>query len=640
MNQPTPSLYWLPTHDDFAAALRAAKGVGAADERLRALVDLSGYRCDFIQTGKIDRLVQRLAPELPAEVDSLRRLRFAMLGSSTVDHLLPGIRVAGLRRGLLVDAYIGDYGQYRQLVQDPASALYDFAPQVVYFGIDASDALAPLALDATAAEVDDAIAARVDELRQLWRLVGERLDATAIQQTVLNLALPVFGSYDGAVPGAPANALARLNHALRDAAAQDGAAIVDLDGWASQAGRRRWSDPVLWHSAKQEVPPQNAPVFGDLVARTLGALCGLSRKCLVLDLDNTLWGGVIGDDGMDGIVLGQGSALGEAFQAFQVYAKRLADRGVILAVCSKNDADTAEAAFRDHPEMVLARDDIASFVANWDDKPGNLQRIARELNIAVESLVFFDDNPAERDIVRRTLPSIAVPEVPEEVALFGRCLADAGYFEAVAFTGDDGLRTRQYAANVKRNASLDTAADMDGFLHDLSMTMTAKPFDKINMPRVSQLVNKTNQFNLTTRRYGDAELVAMMENPAVITLQFRLADKFGDNGLISVIIARPEDGDDGKGFLIDTWLMSCRVLGRRVECAALNVLADEARRRGARYLFGEYLPTARNGLVKDHYRSLGFSAGPGDAAAPASCWTLDLRDYKHRQTHISIAVES
>ncbi len=636
MNQPAPSLYWLPRHDDFAAALRDAKRIEDAEPRLRALADLAGHRRDFIETTNIDRLLQRSSADLPADVEGLQHMRLAILGSSTVDHLLPGIRVAGLHRGLLIDILLGDYGQYRQLVQDPASALYDFAPQAVYFSIDAADALAPLPLDASAARVDDAIAARVDELRQLWRLVRERLNATAVQQTVLNLALPVFGNYDAAVPAAPANALARFNHALCDAAARDGALIVDLDGWASQAGRRWWSDPVLWHSAKQEVPPQNAPVFGDLVARTLAALRGRSRKCLVLDLDNTLWGGVVGDDGLDGIVLGQGSALGEAHQAFQAYAKKLADRGIILAVCSKNDAETAEAAFRDHPEMVLAREDIASFVANWGDKPANLRRIARELNIALEALVFFDDNPAEREIVRRTLPAVAVPEVPEEAALFGRCLADAGYFEAIAFTGDDRLRTRQYAANAERNASHEAATDMDGFLRGLSMSMSAKPFDKLNMPRITQLVNKTNQFNLTTRRYGEAELVAMMDDPRILTLQCRLADKFGDNGMISVIVAKPEDGGDGKALVIDTWLMSCRVLGRQVECAALDVMVEEARRLGAERLIGEFLPTARNGLVKDHYRNLGFAAGSGDAEA--SRWTFALRDHKPHETHISIKV--
>ena len=248
---------------------------------------------------------------------------------------------------------------------------------------------------------------------------------------------PLFGGYDRMVPGAPATVIARLNDQLCEAAARDGVLILDVARASQRDGIDAWFDVGRWLQGKLEIAPQAAPLYGDLAARILAAQRGLSKKCLVLDLDNTLWGGVIGDDGLDGIVLGEGSAAGEAHLALQHYAKQLKERGVILAVCSKNDAKIAEAAFRDHPEMVLRRSDFAAFQANWDDKAQNLKAIAARLNIGVDSLVFVDDNPIERARVRQSLPMVAVPELPDDPAHYVRCLADAGYFEAVAFTADD-----------------------------------------------------------------------------------------------------------------------------------------------------------------------------------------------------------
>jgi FkbH-like protein len=330
----------------------------------------------------------------------------------------------------------------------------------------------------------------------------------------------------------------------------------------------------------------------------------------VLDLDNTLWGGVIGDDGVDGLVLGQGSALGEAFVAFQEYARELSRRGIILAVCSKNDAANAIEPFDKHPEMVLKRSDIASFVANWSDKVHNVRTIANELNIGLDSLVFVDDNPYERNLVREQLPVVAVPELPDDPARFPRALADAGYFEGLTVTEEDRARSAQYQYNRQRDELKASATDLQSFLRGMQMDLIYKSLDQLSLQRTVQLINKTNQFNLTTRRYSEDDILAVMCDQRAFGLQLRLVDRFGDNGIICVVIGRMQDED---ALLLDTWLMSCRVLGRQVEPATLKLVAEHARKLGAKRLVGEYLPTKKNGMVRDHYARLGFTVVSTDA---------------------------
>jgi FkbH-like protein len=361
----------------------------------------------------------------------------------------------------------------------------------------------------------------------------------------------------------------------------------------------------------------------------------LSKKCLVLDLDNTLWGGVIGDDGPEGIILGEGTGTGEAHLALQRYAKQLRERGVILAICSKNDPAVAEAVFRDHPEMLLKRSDIAAFVANWEDKAANLRRIAEQLNIGLESLVFVDDNPAERARIRQSLPMVAVPELPADPAHYVRCLADAGYFESVAFTTEDSRRGEQYAANASREALRESSQGMDDFLRGLEMSVTFGPFRTVDLARVAQLIGKTNQFNLTTRRHSLEDVSRFASSDRSLTLQFRLVDRFGDNGLVSVMILHPDPRSPDL-LEIDTWVMSCRVFGRQLEQETMNIAVESARRMGARALRAEYIPTAKNGVVSQLYPALGFTreleAAPNHGATR---WLLQLSEYVPHATHIA-----
>lgn len=627
---------WLPIAADFRARLRAAQTTSSAAERIEKLASLAQHRLGFLETIQLGRVLGDSAPE---SASGFSKVRLAVLASSTVDQLLPAIRVAGLRRRLLIEVHAGAYGQHRQEVLDPASALHRFGPQVLLFSISAREAIAGVPVAAASGEADEGLARFVEELRLLWRKARETLKATVIQQTFLDVTDPLFGSYDRLVAAAPSRLVARLNDLVSQAAASEGVLLLDVARASQSDGIGAWFDAGRWMQAKMEIAPQAAPLYGDMVARIVAAQRGLSKRCLVLDLDNTLWGGVIGDDGLEGIVLGEGNAVGEAHLALQRYALQLKARGVILAVCSKNDAAVAEGAFRDHPEMLLKRGDFAAFVANWEDKAANLAAVAKQLNIGLDSLVFVDDNPAERARVREALPVVAVPELPEDATYYVRCIANAGYFEAVSFTADDRQRAAQYAANAEREAMLGASESMDEFLRGLGMSVAFGPVRPVDLSRVTQLINKTNQFNPTTRRYSAEEMEAIAASSESISLRFRLLDKFGDNGLISVLILRPDTAEPDV-MEIDTWVMSCRVFGRELEFEAMNIAVEAARGRGVRSFRASYIPTKKNGVISDLYPRLGFTRADGPARADGAIqWRLNLSDYVGRKTHIERSAE-
>ncbi|WP_428378041.1 HAD-IIIC family phosphatase [Lichenicoccus sp.] len=617
---PKPGLAWLPAADAFNAGLKRLQEAGARQEGGRAhwdaLVALARLRLDFLRTDRLDAVLRRDYPQ-PPDHNPGRPVRLAVLGSSTTAHLAAPIRIAGLRRAIHVTIHEGEYGQYLQELGDVNSALHRFCPDTVLLALDARHLTLGLAPGADGAQAQASLDAVIATLRACWRMARD-LGASVIQQAAVAVLPGMVGNNEQRLPGSPAGMLVRLNAALREAADADGVHVLAIDEAAARDGIGEWHDPVLWHRTKQEISPVAAPVYGDLVGRLLAALQGRSAKCLVLDLDNTLWGGDIGDDGIDGIVLGQGSALGEAHLAVQHYARALAARGVMLAICSRNDEAVALAAFEGHPEMLLLRSDIAAFVANRDDKATNLRRIAAALHIGLDSLVLLDDSAFERNLVRVALPEIAVPEVPDdEPALMPSVLAAAGYFETVSIT--DGAR---YAAERDRDRTVPEAtADLPGYLRSLEMTLTWRRFDRMALQRIVQLVNKTNQFNLTTRRTTAAGILALIDDPAAFGLQLRLRDRHGDSGIIAVVIGRMQPDHVCR---IETWLMSCRVLGRGVERAVLAVLASQATARGATALHGEYIPSGRNGMVSTHYQRLGFAVG-AEAADGGHDAILDLQ---------------
>jgi FkbH-like protein len=625
----TVDLHWLPVAADLSAELR--RTATAPRIEWQELVRLANLRLDFLQTHKLDKTVQQSLAAGKTQASPWRALKLAILSSSTSDHLLPALRVGALRRNLQLQTFTGDYGMYLQELQRETSALVAFKPDVVLFAFHAQHLIGTPHPALPAADADALIESATERVRGVWRLARQRFAGQILQQSLLPTAQPLLGMNERRLAGSTVELIDRLNLRLAQVASQEQVDMLDLQPAVSHDGLYSWHDPVLWHRAKQEISPLATPAYGDLVARLIAAQQGRSGKCLVLDLDNTLWGGVIGDDGLEGIRLGQGSAIGEAYVAFQNYVRDLGRRGVILAVCSKNDLENARAPFERHPDMVLKLEDIACFVANWSDKAGNLRSIAEQLNIGVDSLVFVDDNPFERTIVRRELPQVAVPELHEDPAFYAQSIADGGYFEALQVTPEDFERGGQYRANLARESLRASTTDLAGYLRSLGMQLHWAPFDKVGLQRIVQLINKTNQFNLTTRRYTEAAVLAIMDTPGALTLQLRLTDAFGDNGIIGIVIGKPDNGV----MQLDTWLMSCRVLGRQVEEATMNLVAEQARELGATQLLGEYLPSKKNGMVREHYSKLGFEAGVS-AADGSSRWHKQLADYRPFPTFIEI----
>ncbi|MDH7639198.1 HAD-IIIC family phosphatase [Sphingomonas oryzagri] len=627
-------LSWLPEHRDAGACLRQAQAAGDGPTMLATARMLAGHRRDAQFTNRIDRLARAALAATPTP--ALAEARVAILSSHTIDHLVPAVRVAGLHRGMVIEVHAGDYGQFRSPMIMGCPWIERFAPHMILFAIDLPALLEPIPLSAGRDAVETSLAHIMEELRQLWSLARERFGAQPVQQTFLPQASPLLGSNEALLPASPWSCCARLNDLLRQASQQGEVLLLDVANQLPGIGEGRLYDEVRWYQAKQLVNPLVAPAYGELVARLAAAVIGRSRKSLVLDLDNTLWGGVVGDDGVENLRLGQGSAEGEAYIAFQRYVARLAERGIIIAVCSKNDHATARSVFDRHPDMQIAFDDIACFVANWADKASNLRHIARTLNIGLDSMVFVDDNPAEREIIRRELPEVAVPELPEDPAGYMQCIADGGYFESLGLTSEDLARSGDYTANNQRAAVRASTTDMDGYLQSLDMTLTAGPISSFDRSRAAQLINKSNQFNLTTRRRTADELHPLLEDARNVILAFRLRDRFGDNGLISVIVARPDAAWSGGELLIDTWLMSCRVLGRGVELAALCALRSAAVQAGATALIGEYRPSGRNGMVEAHYEKLGFERIAADTPGEETFWRMSLQDGQVARHHLKL----
>ncbi len=543
----------------------------------------------------------------------MRPVRIALVAASTLDHFAGVLRFWLADAGMAAEIFIAPFDNTVQTVLHPASALYQCKPDVVWLfathrdiGIDVPPHAAPDTIDQA---VTEAIAAR----QALWQVLRDRAGCLVIDNTADIPADDPFGNLAGAAAWGRRSLLRRYNTELA-AAAPPGVAVFDLDHLAGLWGKRRWEDPRYWFHSRHAFALDASGTVAHAAARLIAGARGLARKCLVLDLDNTLWGGVIGDDGLAGIRLGAG-ADGEAFVAFQRYVKALQDRGIILAACSKNDPETAASVFRDHPDSVLRLEDFAVFTANWTNKADNIRDIATTLNIGLDAIVFVDDNPAERDIVRRNLPDVAVVDLPDDPAGYVTALARHGWFETIAFSNEDVERGRYYAENARRSAVRGQFVDMDAYLQSLDMTAAVGSADPFNLPRMAQLIGKSNQFHLTGTRYTDAELAALAARPDWFVRHFRLSDRFGDNGLIACLVLHR----DGRTLDIDTWVMSCRVLGRTMEEFIANEIRAVALMQGCSRLTGRYVRSAKNGLVAGLYPRLGFA--PSHESATTTVWT-------------------
>jgi FkbH-like protein len=562
----------------------------------------------------------------------LTDLRIAVLGGTTTNELVDLLEILLLDGGFRPAFYQSEYGRYYEDAVLEPEAIAAFKPDIVYIHTCVVNIQGLPSVSCNEAEFSSFVQAEMNRYRAIWTSLNEAVKCQVIQN---NFELPVnaiLGNLDVVSPGGISRFVSELNREFAiEAAANPRLTLQDLASISARIGMNQWFDPERWFSYKIANTVEGSFAIASSLAALVGAMYGRSRKVLVLDLDNTLWGGVIGDDGPDKILLGRETPISEAYTAFQEYCLSLRERGVLLAVCSKNDEDVAKQGFA-HPDSVLKLEHISAFKANWAPKHENILAIAKELNLFVDSFVFVDDNPAERAIVEAQLPGVAVPNVGNEVTKYASIIESARYFELLSLGQEDLSRAKLYQENTQRANLEQKFGDYGEYLDSLEMTAEVGTFNAIYMERIAQLTNKSNQFNLTTRRYTLAEIEALAHDRGYIGIYGKLTDRFGENGMVSVVLGRLE----GQLLHLDLWLMSCRVLKREMEIVMLDGIVEQAKERHIQSLAGYFLPTNKNSMVADHYEKLGFTLQSEDKATGATTWSLDIRNYAARSRHIRI----
>lgn len=529
-----------------------------------------------------------------------QKLRVALLADTATQRLATLLRVLFHRNDIDCSFYEGSFDGIELEVRDASSELYRFAPDIVVV-LNAVQALRSR-FGRRNGDAEAFVEETLDAMTGVWDALRKQSSASIIQS---NFVLPyerTFGNFDLKMSQSFYAVVASLNCHIASRARQQGPVLInDIDALASWIGRRFWFDDRLWDLSKYLCAVDHLPAVAQNIVDIVIALRGKVIKCVVLDLDNTLWGGLIGDDGLEGIKLNSHGD-GEAFYRFQLFLSELVKRGILLAVCSKNGMANALLPFEKHPEMVLKRDDIACFVANWNDKAENIRHIRESLNIGFDSMLFLDDNPFERDLVRKLAPGVIVPDLPEDPADYVRAISELNFFETTTFSTEDLKRSELYRLEGRRQSEQASFGSLDEFLQSLKMQMTIARFDPYHLPRIAQLIQRSNQFNLTTRRRTEADCADLMNNPSFIPLYATLTDRLGDHGLIAVVILELIEGE----LAIRDWLMSCRVLKRGVEQALMNEVFQQAKDVGLARVTGEFIPTAKNGMVQDFFAQFGF----------------------------------
>ena len=561
--------------------------------------------------------------------------KIAVLGGSTTHDIIRILELFLLNYGIEPEFYESEYGQYWQDAMFPGE-LNDFNPDIIYIHTSNRNITDFPTMDDSAEAVDEKLQKAYQHFETMWKKLSDTYHCPIIQNNFEAPFYRLLGNRDFFDVHGRLSFINRLNEKFAEYArkASDSAEsffINDINYLSSCYGLDQWSDPLAWHMYKYALCIPAIPTLSFNVANIIKSIYGKNKKGLVLDLDNTLWGGVVGDDGVDGIEIGQETNLGQVYAEFQNYVKMQKDIGVLLTVDSKNDEENAIAGLN-HPDGSLKPDDFVAIKANWEPKSENMKAIAKELNILPESLVFVDDNPAERAIVEGQIKGAAVPEIdsPEH---YIRIIDHAGFFEATSVSDDDRKRNEMYMANKKRTELEESFTDYSEYLKSLEMEAEIAPFEKMYMPRIAQLTNKSNQFNLTTKRYTQDDIEKTAADDSNITLYGRLKDKFGDNGIISLVIGNIRSGAE---LHIDLWLMSCRVLKRDMEFAMMDALVEKALERGVKTIYGYYYPTAKNKMVKEFYDIQGFDLVSEDADGNKT-YKLDIsQNYENKNKVISV----
>ena len=555
--------------------------------------------------------------------------KIAILGGSTTGGIADMLELFLLWYGIKPEFYQSEYNRYWQDAMF-GEELREFAPDFVFVHTTNRNITAYPEMSMSGEQVDDLLKAQSEHFTSMWDKLQVDLSCPIIQN---NMELPywrLLGNKDFADIHGRVSFVTRLNQCFSDYAnTHPDFYIHDINYLSASLGLEKWSDPLYWNMYKYAVAVPLFPEFAFSLAKIFASLMGKNKKVLALDLDNTLWGGVVGDDGVENLALGQEVPMGQAYCEFQSYLKAQKQLGVLLTVCSKNDPENALAGLN-HPDGVLKPEDFTLIKANWEPKSLNIEQTAQELNLLVDSIVFVDDNPAERAIVGGSLPAVETPPM-EGVENYIRTLDKGGYFEVTNFSEDDLRRVEMYKQNAERAKAQSSFGDYGEYLDSLEMKAVIEDFSPMTIARITQLTNKSNQFNLTTKRYTPAEMEQTCQSQNHIRLCGRLEDRFGDNGIVSVVIGEKQ----GDVLDIQLWLMSCRVLKREMEYAMLDVLAEKAKEQGLKFLQGHYYPTAKNRMVKELYGDFGFEKVCGDGQGN-TLWRLDLDSYQNKTSHIKI----
>ena len=572
----------------------------------------------------------RIKKELLANNSNFIEKRVAVLGGSTTNEIVDQLELFLLNYGIKPTFYQSEYAQYWQDAMFGNEELDSFNPDIVYVHTNWRNITEFPTTSSSREDVDAMLENTFNHFAVMWDKLAERFNCTIIQDNFDRPAWRLLGNSDISDYRGRTNFISRLNQKLYQYAEEHKAFFVnDVDFLAASYGLEAWSNPLFWHMYKYSLCLDAVPSLAKSVADIIKSIYGKNKKVLVCDLDNTLWGGVVGDDGVEGIQVGPEVPVGQIYSEFQQYVKELKSIGVLLAVNSKNDEENAIAGLN-HPDGALKPDDFVSIQANWDSKDRNMQTIAAELNLGIDSFVFIDDNPTEREIIKQADFGVAVP-VMDKVENYLRVVDRNGFFEVTALSSDDLSRVEMYKANAKRVQLQESAGNYEDFLKSLNMKATIREFEPIYIQRIAQLTNKSNQFNLTTLRCSESDINNMQASDDYICLYGKLEDKFGDNGVVSVIAGQAED----KKLHMRLWLMSCRVLKRGMEDAMLDTLVSDAKAKGIESIIGYYYPTPKNGMVKEFYKRMGFSLESKDDKGN-TVWNLDLSSYEPRNPAIDI----
>ncbi len=557
--------------------------------------------------------------------DGSQRIKknIAVLGGSTTNDILSMLELFLLNYGIEPSFYQSEFGQYWQDAMFGNPELDGFKPDFIFIHTTNRNITEfnEGCMTASAAETDEALERQYSHFSRMWDNLFEKFHCPIIQN---NMELPFYrllGNKDSSDIHGKSNFISRLNMKFYEyAQTHENFFIHDINYLSASYGLEKWSQPFYWYMYKYALSVSAIPEFSYNLANIIKSILGKNKKAFALDLDNTLWGGVIGDDGQEGIEIGNETSMSQAYSEFQKYIKAHKNLGVILSVCSKNDEENAVLGLK-HPDSILSPDDFISIKANWNTKDSNISEIASDINILTDSIVFIDDNPAEREIVKSQLPGVLAPDI-KNVESYIQIIDKAGYFEVTSFSEDDIKRNEMYKKNAERAVQQKQFSNYNDYLKSLEMVAVIDDFDPIYLQRIVQLTNKSNQFNLTTKRYTQAEMEEVFHSDNYIRLYGKLTDKFGDNGVVSVVIGKKENSS----LHIDLWLMSCRVLKRDMEFAMLDELVKECLKNNISEIFGYYYKTAKNNMVKDLFASFGFekidAAENGD-----SVWKLNTADY-------------